>query len=90
MNARGEVHRARPDAQEIELDDEFWENAYVVLPGETFERVSVHLRLSPDVFNWFKAQGKGHLTRMQEVLRAYADAHTAAPKRRSRTRRPAE
>jgi uncharacterized protein (DUF4415 family) len=26
------------------------------------------------VFNWFKAGGKGHLTRMQTVLKTYAEA----------------
>jgi uncharacterized protein (DUF4415 family) len=78
------------DAPTIELDDEFWDNAFVVMPGETHERISVHLRLSPDVFNWFKAQGKGHVTRMQEVLRAYYEAHVTAPKRKPRKpRRPA-
>ena len=32
---------------------------------------SVHLRLDSDVVDWFKARGKGHLTRMNAVLRAY-------------------
>ncbi|HYD08277.1 MAG TPA: BrnA antitoxin family protein [Reyranella sp.] len=36
---------------------------------------SVHLKLDPDVFDYFKSLGKGHITKMQEVLRAYANAH---------------
>ncbi|MGV8841173.1 MAG: BrnA antitoxin family protein [Bauldia sp.] len=38
---------------------------------------SVHLKLDPDVFEffWQEAQGKGHITRMQNVLRAYVRAH---------------
>lgn len=35
---------------------------------------SVHLRLDRDVIAFFKRQGKGHLTRMQAVLRAYVEA----------------
>lgn len=82
MHDRGETFPTRADAEEIELDDEFWENAFIVRPGETMDRVSVHLRLSPEVYDWFKAQGKGHVTRMQEVLRAYYLAHKGDSKRR--------
>jgi uncharacterized protein (DUF4415 family) len=38
-------------------------------------RQSVHLRLEREVVEFFKAGGKGHITRMQAVLRAYVDAH---------------
>jgi len=34
----------------------------------------VHLKLDPDVFAFFKQQGKGHITRMQDVLKAYVKA----------------
>ncbi|WP_201776110.1 BrnA antitoxin family protein [Devosia geojensis] len=37
---------------------------------------SVHLKLEPEVFDFFKSQGKGHITRMQNVLKAYVRAHT--------------
>jgi uncharacterized protein (DUF4415 family) len=33
-----------------------------------------HLRLDSEIGDWFKAAGKGHLTRMNAVLRAYVDA----------------
>jgi uncharacterized protein (DUF4415 family) len=36
-------------------------------------KTSVHLRLDSDVVEWFKAHGKGHLTRMNAVLRAYVE-----------------
>ena len=52
-------------------DDDFWKNAKVVFPQEPR---SVHLKLDPDVFDYFKSLGKGHLTKMQEVLRAYVNA----------------
>ena len=70
--ARGEDD-TRPDAPEVEsLGEDFWKSARVVMPSG---KTSVHLRLDTDVAEWFKAGGKGHLTRMNAVLRAYADAH---------------
>ena len=69
--ARGES-KTRPDAPEGPLaGEEFWKRARVVMPrGKT----SVHLRLDSDVFEWFKKQGEGHLTRMNAVLRSYVNA----------------
>ena len=60
------------DAPEAEsLGAEFWKSARVAMPtGKT----SVHLRLDNDVVEWFRAHGKGHLTRMNAVLRAYVEA----------------
>lgn len=73
MERRGELYPTRPDAEEIELDDSFWAHAKVIPP--LFPRkASVHLRLDQDVLDWFKAQGKGHLTRMNAVLKAYVYA----------------
>lgn len=56
-----------------DLPDEFWEGAVVTYP-EDWEKRSVHLKLEPEVFAYFKAGGKGHLTRMQNVLKAYVKA----------------
>ena len=76
---RAGLTRSRPDAPRYPVPEDFWENARVVLPepGKT----SVHLRLDADVLDWFRAQGKGHLTRMNAVLRSYMEAHTP-PKQR--------
>jgi uncharacterized protein (DUF4415 family) len=73
--ARGE-DATRADAPEAEfLGEGFWNRARVVMPrGKT----SVHLRLDSDIADWFKAPGKGHLTRMNAVVRAYVDAHKAS------------
>jgi uncharacterized protein (DUF4415 family) len=59
---------------EEELPLEFWETALLVGPKT---RKSVHLRIQPDVFDFFIQQtgGKGHIAKMQAVLKAYADAH---------------
>ncbi|MCU0881504.1 MAG: hypothetical protein MUF14_02420 [Hyphomonadaceae bacterium] len=64
----------RPDAPEgPDLGDDFWANAVLVEPKA---RKSVHLRLDPGVYDFFVAEtgGKGHIARMQAVLKAYADA----------------
>jgi uncharacterized protein (DUF4415 family) len=71
MRERGEDPTS-PSAPEAEsLGADFWSTARVVMPtGKT----SVHLRLDSDIVDWFKASGKGHLTRMNAVLRAYVEA----------------
>ena len=56
------------DERDLEPD---WTRAGLILPRP---RQSVHLRLEPEVVDFFKAGGKGHITRMQAVLRAYVDA----------------
>ena len=72
MKERGELYE-NPNAPEgPELGDEFWANAVWVEPKGT---TSVHLKLDPEVFDYFKRQGKGHITRMQDVLKAYVKAH---------------
>jgi len=57
------------DERDLEPD---WTRAELVMPRP---KQSVHLRLDPEVVAFFKAGGKGHITRMQAVLRAYVDAH---------------
>jgi uncharacterized protein (DUF4415 family) len=64
--------RTRPDAAELELDESFWAHAKWMPP---LGKSSVHLRVDSDVLEWFKKQGRGHLTRMNAVLRAYYQAH---------------
>jgi len=66
------LDKTHPDAPEAEsLGAEFWKSANVVLPSG---KTSVHLRLDSDVVEWFRSHGKGHLTRMNAVLRAYVEA----------------
>lgn len=69
---------ARPDA-EIDtsdipaLGDGFFQKARLMMPEE-WERRSL-IPFDRDIVDWFKAQGKGHETRMNAILRAYMDAH---------------
>lgn len=74
MRERGATVATPSDAPTIELDGEFWKYAALLLPGER-PKTSVHLRLDHDVAAWFRGQGKGHLTRMNAVLRAYYEAN---------------
>lgn len=77
MKDRGEL-RIAPDAptgtpaDEVPLGQDFWDKAVIVSP----KKRSVHLKLDADVFDFFVAEteGKGHLTRMQDVLRSYMRA----------------
>ena len=53
-----------------ETDEAFFETARLVMPvGTTKQAISI--RVDEDVLQWFKAQGRGHLSRMNAVLRAY-------------------
>ena len=80
MAERDDYTPTRADAPEIELDEDFWRNARVVMPGAK-GKTSVHLRVDSDILDWFKRQGKGHLTRMNAVLRAYMEAYRHDPGR---------
>lgn len=73
MREAGELHHD-PDAVPGEsLGADFWAKAMTAIPREGPK--SVHLKLDPEVFDFFKSQGKGHLTKMQDVLKAYVNAH---------------
>ena len=54
-----------------------WTQAKLVLPQA---KQSVHLRLEKEIIAFFKSAGKGHISRMQAVLKAYVDAHRPHPK----------
>ena len=58
-------------APTYDLGDDFWSDARIVMPAR---KKSIHLRVDTDVLDWFKGQGKGHLTRMNAVLRSYMEA----------------
>lgn len=53
-----------------ELDASFFETAKLVVPVGLTKK-TVTMRMDEDVLEWFKGQGKGHLTRMNAVLRSY-------------------
>jgi uncharacterized protein (DUF4415 family) len=78
MRAKGLTKRTPADAPEIDLNERFWRHAMIV---ETVapRKTSVHLRVDPETVAFFRAAGRGHLTRMANVLKAYAQSHRAPP-----------
>lgn len=72
MYERGEVFQ-NPEAP-IESDVVSWAKAKVNVRAS---KKSIHLRIDADVLDFFKQDGKGHLTRMNAVLRQYMEAQTS-------------
>lgn len=84
MKEKGELfHDAHaPEGQAVEvealetemLDAAFWAKAKIIEPQQPR---SVHLKIEPEVFEFFHTltNGKGHISRMQAVLKAYMLAH---------------
>ncbi len=70
----GKLYHDPAAPEGLGMDAAFWEHAKLVEPTRAR---SVHLRLDPEVFEYFftVTGGKGHLSRMQAVLKAYALAH---------------
>ena len=61
------------DVSDIQkLDKSFFDQAHVRLPQR---KRSISLRVDPDVLEWFKHQGRGYQTRINQVLKAYVNAH---------------
>ena len=50
-----------------ELDDDFFRNAELRVPAKQ----AVTIRLDADVLEWFKEQGQGYQTRINQLLRLY-------------------
>jgi uncharacterized protein (DUF4415 family) len=71
MRERGADPTSSEASEAESLGADFWSSARVVMPAG---KTSVHLRLDTDVVDWFKDAGKGHLTRMNAVLKAYVEA----------------
>ena len=59
------------DASDIpELDEAFFRQAEIRIPAKQ----SVTLRVDTDVLEWFKSQGKGYQTRINNLLRQYMES----------------
>ena len=73
MQKLGDLHHNASALEGADLGNDFWATAEVVTPEV---KKSVHLRVDADVLEFFKEGGKGHLTRMNAVLRRYMKAQT--------------
>ena len=62
---------ALSDPDNPPLEEDFWKNAILVIPGR---KRPVQIRLDPDVLLWFKSQGPRYQTRINAVLRSYMTA----------------
>ena len=60
-----------------ELDDNFWSKAKMVKP---ITKKAISIRLDSDVLDWFKSQGKGYQSLINNVLRTYVNHHQNKPK----------
>ena len=74
MKTKGEVRATPTDAPELKLDEAFWTRARIV-ESRPRRKSSVHLRLDPATLDFYRSAGRGHLTRMANILRAYAESH---------------
>ena len=76
MKDRGELFHDAKAPEGESLGPDFWAKATLETPKTPR---SVHLKLDPAVFEFFykESKGKGHLTKMQNVLKAYVSAHKA-------------
>ena len=84
---KSETDWARLDAmtdEEIDFTDiprtspEFWANG-IVRKGlkPVVRKNQLTLRIDQDVIEFFKEEGRGYQTKINQLLRAYMEAHTA-------------
>ena len=79
MKEQGELRPSHTAEPAPNLPKGFWDDAALVNHATTKEPIS--LRVDSDVLEFFKAQGKGHLTRMNAVLRSYVEAQRSKTSR---------
>jgi uncharacterized protein (DUF4415 family) len=56
--------------------------AKLVRPRKARPKVAVSVRLDPQVLDWLRAQGEGHLTRINDILSNLMEAESRAGARR--------
>jgi uncharacterized protein (DUF4415 family) len=57
-----------------ELGEDFFRNAELIIPKP---KTMVSIRLDDDILTWFRKQGKGYQTKINEILRMYMRAKAA-------------
>jgi uncharacterized protein (DUF4415 family) len=67
------MHDKDVDLTDIpKLDKSFFDNAQIRMPQR---KKAVSIRLDADVIDWFRKSGKGYQTKINAVLRSYAEVH---------------
>ena len=74
---KADIARMRPAAEVVPQVVEAWRRARGRPPKETTKQ-QVTLRLSPEVLEYFRKQGRGWQTRIDEVLNRYVARKKAA------------
>jgi uncharacterized protein (DUF4415 family) len=74
---KADIARMRPAAEVVPQVVEAWRRARGRPPKEATKQ-QVTLRLSPEVLAYFRAQGRGWQTRIDEVLNRYVARKKAA------------
>ena len=69
----GEFRAAAPETPDIQSEEAAWKNARTARTRPR-RNASTHLRLDPDTVEFFRSAGRGHLTRMANILKAYVEA----------------
>ena len=87
MGTRQQLRDEQIDYSDIpELDDEFFALPLVDWPPK---KEAITIRVDSDVLGWFKEQGRGYQTRMNQVLRRYMNVAGRPARPAARTRRKA-
>lgn len=68
---------AEEDADNLPLDDPFFETARRLQPSALLKEAKqqITLRIDVDVLEWFRATGSDYQSRMNAVLKAYVQTH---------------
>lgn len=68
---------AEKDADNLPLDDPFFETARRLQPSALLKEAKqqITLRIDADVLEWFRSTGSGYQSRMNAVLKAYVQTH---------------
>jgi uncharacterized protein (DUF4415 family) len=64
-----EIERTAPPELSF-FPDDFWRDARVVIPNG---KAAISIRVDEDVLSWFRATGLRYQSRMNAVLRSYAE-----------------
>ena len=65
---------ADPDDVHEQID---WNKAIIGLPSL---KKHINIRVDTDVLDWFRSQGRGYQTMMNNVLRAFVDSRSHGPR----------
>ena len=69
----------RADVDEVQAEPD-WTKAIMGIPAP---KDHINIRIDHDVLEWFRANGKGYQTLMNNVLRAFVQSRQQSPSRKS-------